>query len=110
MGQIANYRQPMVTAAGIFLGFLLNFGTAWVAEAFTKHIVRDIIVGTSTIACITLLMVVLYRMLNMRYPPEKAETYYQRTLRLFLLAISLPFVSFILIVIHRLVKHGMPDA
>jgi len=110
MGQIANYRQPMVTATGIFLGFLLSFGANWVPEAFTKHFVRDVIVGTSTTACLTLLMVVLYRMLNMRYPLEKAEAYYQRTLRLFLLAISLPFVSFILIVIHRLLKHGMPDA
>lgn len=103
MGQIANYRQPMVTATGIFLGFLLNYGSEWIREAFTKNMVKDVIVGISTITCLALLMVVLYRMLNMRVHPEKAEAYYQKTLRLFLVAISLPFISFILVIIHRLV-------
>ena len=104
MGQIQNYRQPMVTATGIFLGFLLNFGADWIRDAFTKHIVKDVIVGTSMLICLALLIVVLFRMLNMKYPLEQAASYYQKTLRLFLVAVSLPFVSFLLVIIHRLIS------
>ena len=92
----------MVTATGIFLGFLLNYGTSWIGEAFTIHKIKDFIIGTSMLLCIGLLMIVLYRMLNMRYPTDTAEVYYQKTLRLFILAISLPFVAFLLVIVHRL--------
>ncbi len=106
MGQIQNYRQPMVTATGIFLGFLLNFGADWIHDAFTKHIVKDIIVGTSMLLCLALLIIVLFRMLNMRYHPDREQEYYQKTLWFFLSAITLPFISFVLVIIHRLITRG----
>jgi len=102
MENIQNYRQPMVTATGIFLGFMLSFATGWVGNAFTKHMFRDIVVAISIILSITLLLVVLYRMLNMDYPADKVNVYYRQTLRLFIIAVSVPFVAFVLIVIRIL--------
>jgi hypothetical protein len=101
--KIQEYRQPIVTATGIFLGFMLNFATNWVRDAFTKHLFRDIFVALSIILCITLLMVVLYRILNMNYPSERIVAYYQQTLRLFLIAISVPFIAFVVIVLKTLI-------
>jgi len=100
MERIQDYRQPMVTATGIFLGFMLSFASGWVANAFTKHVFRDIIVAVSVVLCITLLMIVLYRMLNMNYPVDRVDAYYRKTLRLFLTAIAIPFIAFILIVVR----------
>ena len=107
MENIQNYRQPMVTATGIFLGFMLSFAAGWVGTAFTKHMFRDYIVAISVILSITLLLVVLYRMLNMNYPPDRVNVYYQQTLRLFLTAVSIPFVAFVLIVIRILATRSI---
>jgi hypothetical protein len=107
MENIQNYRQPMVTATGIFLGFMLSFAASWVGNAFTKHMFRDYIVAISVILSITLLLVVLYRMLNMNYPADKVNTYYQQALRLFQTAVSIPFVAFVLIVIRILATHSI---
>jgi hypothetical protein len=100
---IQNYRQPMVTATGIFLGFMLSFAAGWVPNAFTKHLFRDVVVAISVVLSITLLMIVLYRILNMNYPSGKVNAYYQKTLRLFLIAIAAPFVAFVLIVLKTLI-------
>jgi hypothetical protein len=102
MENIQNYRQPMVTATGIFLGFMLSFATGWVGTAFTKHVFRDIVVAISVILCITLLLVVLYRMLNMNYPADRVNIYYRQTLHLFIIAVSLPFAAFVMIVLKIL--------
>jgi hypothetical protein len=104
MDEIHNYRQPMVTTTGIFLGFMLSFASGWVGNAFTKHIFRDIVVAISIILSISLLLVVLYRILSMNYPAEKINVYYQLTLRLFIGAVSIPFVAFVLIVLKILVS------
>jgi hypothetical protein len=100
MEKIQDYRQPMVTATGIFLGFMLSFATSWERDAFTKHVFRDVIVAASITLSITLLLVVLFRILNMNYPAERVEEYYRRTLRFFLIAVSIPFVAFILILLR----------
>jgi hypothetical protein len=102
MGKIESYRQPMVTATGIFLGFLLDFTSSWLSSSFTKYRYRDMVVAVGVTACIALLMVVLFRILNMNHPVDQVELYYQRTLRLFLIAVSIPFIDFILIIILRL--------
>src|SRR5689334_15862978 len=101
--KIVNFRQPMVTATGIFLGFLLNFAVNWIGDAFTKYIVKDLIIGISIACSLALLMTVLYRILNMRYPTHDPIGYYQKTLKLFLAGISFPFISFVLVIIHRLI-------
>ena len=97
MDDLHYYRPPMVTATGIFLGFMLNFASHWVTTAFTKYVVRDTIVGISILLSITLLLVVLYRILNRHYPAEKEDAYYQRTLHLFIIAASFPFIGFALL-------------
>jgi hypothetical protein len=103
MEKMQDYRQPMVTASGIFLGFMLNFATGWVGHAFTKYMVRDVIVAISIMLCITLLIVVLYRMLNMNYPANRVDGYYRKTLAFFLIAVSVPFIAFVLVVLKILV-------
>jgi hypothetical protein len=108
MDNIENYREPMVTATGIFLGFMLNYASGWITTAFTVHIVRDTIVGISIVLCITLLLVVLYRMLNMHYPTEQVDAYYQKTLRFLLIAASLPFIGFLLLVLRLIIVGSKP--
>ena len=83
MQNIQNYRQPVVTATGIFLGFMLNFGSSWIKDAFTKNMFRDIGLGLSIIVCISLLLIVLFRILKMNSPTDKVSAYYRVTLRLF---------------------------
>jgi hypothetical protein len=106
MENIQNYRQPMVTATGIFLGFLLSFTSVWVVNAFTKYFIRDLIVCVSIMMSQALLMIVLFRMLNMNYPADKVVAYYQRTLRLFLIAVAIPFVAFILVILRVLITRN----
>jgi len=100
--KISNFRQPMVTS-GIFLGFMLNFASRWIGEAFQEYIVKDSILAICTTLSIAFLMTVLYRILNMNYPKENVRAYYQSTLRLFIAGISLPFISFVLVLLYRLV-------
>ena len=100
--KISNFRQPMVTASGIFLGFMLNFAARWIGDAFQEYIVKDSILAICTTLSIAFLMTVLFRILNMNYPKENVRAYYQATLRLFIAGISLPFISFVLVLIFRL--------
>jgi len=104
MDKIDKYRQPMVTATGIFLGFMLNFSTAWIKDAFIRYIFRDTVVAIGIIVCLFSLLMVLFRMLRMNYP-EEPERFYQRTLRLFLIGITVPFFSLLIVVIDRWIEH-----
>ena len=99
--KMVNFRQPLVTASGIFLGFMLNLAASWVGDAFTKYFIKDTILAISITLSIAFLMAVLYRILNMNYPTDNIKSYYQNTLRLFLAGISLPFLSFILVIVYR---------
>jgi len=108
MENIQSYRQPMVTATGIFLGFMLNYASNWITTAFTKYLVRDVIVGVSISISITLLLIVLYRMLSMHYPTERVDAYYQKTLRYLLIAASLPFIGFVLLVLRLIIAGSEP--
>ena len=49
----------MVTATGIFLGFMLNFTNSWIKEAFSKHRFRDVVLAISITVSLTLLLLVL---------------------------------------------------
>jgi len=109
MEKIQDYRQPIVTATGIFLGFMLNFAVNWLGNAFTKHMFRDVVVAVSVTLSITLLLVVLYRILSMNYPADRINVYYQRTLRLFLIAVAVPFVAWVLIVLKLLINGNTPN-
>src|SRR4051812_33636971 len=104
MDNIKEYRQPIVTATGIFMGFMLNFAVGWLPDAFRKYIVKDLILSIAILLSIFLLLVVLYRILSMNYPAERIDAYYQRTLKFFIAAISIPFVAFVIIIIRRLIE------
>lgn len=98
---IFNYRQPMVTAAGIILGFVLNFATD-----LTKRDHRNnwIILALLffTLLGIIFLIIALYRVLNNQYDREKAATYYRRTLHYFVAGVGLSLLSGFLKMIHTL--------
>lgn len=101
--KIQQYRQPMVTATGIFLGFMLDFANGWLPGAFGTFRFRDVVVGISTLTSIALLIIVLFRVLRINYQFDSAERYYKKTLRFFIIAISIPFFSMVLVVIQKLV-------
>jgi len=104
MVNIQDYRQPMVTATGIFLGFMLNFTAAWIKDAFTKNIFADIVVTISTTVSLFLLLLVLIRILRIRLPTEP-ERFYRKTLIFFFFGIVIPFLGFLIIIVHKVVKN-----
>ena len=102
MSDIQNYRQPMITATGFFLGFLLNTMNSWLKDAFTVHVVRDIILGVAMVMSMSFLLLVLVRILRMHYPSDPA-VFYRKTLVFFLIGIAIPFVAFVIIMIAKFV-------
>ncbi len=93
---IQNFRQPMVTAIGIILGFVLGFIGKWATEPVNKTTTSDYIVAIGLLASIVLLMIALYRILNNSYPIQQIEHYYRLTLKLFIIGISLAFFGIII--------------
>jgi len=100
--RISQYRQPMVTATGIFLGFMLNFASGWIKDAFVKYIFRDIVIAAGMVICLFTLLLVLFRMLRMNYPTHPDE-FYRRTLGLFLVGVGVPFFSLLVVIVHKLI-------
>src|SRR5262245_3808510 len=98
---IQDYRQPMVTATGIFLGFMLNFTASWIKDAFTVYKFRDTVVSISIVVCLSLLLLVLFRMLRIKYSTD--VEFYRKTLLFFLVGITIPFVAFLIIIIEKFV-------
>ncbi len=94
MKDISAYRQPMITSLGIIMGFLLNFLAGWATKEDQVSEMRnaaDWIVALTMIPAIILMVLVLYRMLDMRHPVERVEKIYTNTLRLYMAAIILAF-------------------
>ena len=104
MADIHEYRQPLVTATGIFLGFMLNFTSGWIKDAFTKNIFRDSVTAISTTVSLFLLLLVLIRILRMRYPIEP-ERFYRKTLVFFFFGISIPFFGFVIIIVDKVMRN-----
>lgn len=98
--KIQHYRQPMVTVIGIFLGFLLNAAYNWVGHAFVSKRSKETVMAIGLCLCISLLLIVLYRILNMNYPKDQAEKYYRLTLHLFITGISAAFISIVIIMME----------
>ena len=105
MDKMHQFRQPIVTATGIFLGFMLNFTSSWLPNAFTKQIFKDTFVAISILLCIPLLVIVLFRILRMGYPTHSVDAYYKKTLKYFLIAVTIPFFAFLIIIIERFIKN-----
>jgi hypothetical protein len=91
--KILAYRQPMVTATGIILGFILNFASSFVKTESPFSGILSYIIGICILTGIICLIIVLYRVLKMKYPKEKAEEYYQKTLNFFIFGVSISFVG-----------------
>jgi hypothetical protein len=87
------FRQPMVTATGILLGFILNFATAWVKSDMPLSDNLAYLVGAFILLGIVLLIAVLYRTLNANYPKDTAFDYYKRTILLFVVGICSTFLG-----------------
>jgi nitrogen fixation-related uncharacterized protein len=91
--KIQTFRQPLVTATGIILGFILNFAATFVKSDSQLSENIAYIIGICVFIGIICLIIVLGRVLNMQYPREKAEAYYQTTLKYFLFGVSIAFVG-----------------
>ncbi len=89
--KIQAYRQPLVTATGIILGFILNFAANWVKADSQLSETMAYFVGLCVLVGTTCLIIVLYRLLNMTYPREKAESYYMNTLYVFMTGVCWAF-------------------
>ena len=84
----------MVTSLGIMMGFLLNFLANWAIEdegSQTLMTAADWTVAVTLLLALTLMCVVLYRILDIRTPAERAERGYVTTFRFYVAAIALAF-------------------
>jgi len=91
--KIQPYRQPLITATGIILGFILNFAANWVKTESALTDKLAYFVGIAVLFGTICLISVLYRMLNMRYAREKWEEYYNKTFLIFMAGICSAFLG-----------------
>ncbi len=91
----------MVTATGIFLGFMLNFANSWLPNAFTKQGFVEVVIGIAVVSSISLLVTVLYRILKPYNDRQTVATYYNKTLSLFITGICIPFGAMVIIMIPK---------
>ena len=91
--KIQAFRQPLVTATGILLGFILNFMSSWVKSDVPFGDVLAGVVGICMLTGISCLIAVLYRILRMDYPREQGEQYYRRTLSVFVVGVLAVYVD-----------------
>ncbi|MFL5739797.1 MAG: hypothetical protein ACJ75B_06240 [Flavisolibacter sp.] len=91
----------MVTATGIFLGFMLNLTNEWIKQEQPLQRIRDAVIAIGLISSLCLLLLVLFRILKMNYP-DQPEKFYRRTLLYFLVGISIPFIAFLGIIIEKI--------
>jgi hypothetical protein len=71
------FRQPIVTATGILLDFILHFAASWVKSDTPMPDWMACLVGVSVLAGIILLI----RVLRMDYPKDQAEACHAYTPR-----------------------------
>ncbi len=94
--KIQSYRQPLVTATGIILGFILNFASTFVKSDSPTQEILAYFIGICILVGIICLIIVLSKVLKMNYPREKAEEYYQKTLNYFIFGVSISFIGVML--------------
>ena len=91
--EMKDYRQPLATSIGVFMGFLIGFLGQWVTESnFALTSTADYVVFVGSLLGVVLLLVALYRTLSPNLPTDLL-TYYQRTLHLYMSGIVVAFVS-----------------
>lgn len=92
---IQHYRSPLVTAIGIILGFVLGFTATWATQPVSETDWSDILIGIGLMASVIFQIIALYRILNNGYPKENVAKYYQKTLRYFIIGLSIAFLGII---------------
>lgn len=80
-------RQPLVTATGITLGFLLNFSANWVRSDSTVGERLAWAIGILIVVGEGCLVAVLIRALRADVAEDDAETYYRAVVRLFTIGV-----------------------
>lgn len=98
-GEVKDYRQPLVTSLGIILGFMLNFLAGW-SNATEDGVVlesrADALLAATIAVSGGMLIVVLWRMLSPYAGAADERAHYATTVRLYLLAVSISLVGFLL--------------
>lgn len=94
--KIQTFRQPLVTATGIILGFILNFASSFVKSESVLSDFASYIIGFCVLTGIVCLIIVLKLVLTMNYPREMADKYYKKILNLFILGVSIAFIGVII--------------
>jgi len=94
------FRQPLITATGIILGFALNVAASWLPNAFKSKSVVELFMAIGTLVHIPIYTIVMFRMLRRSYPKEKAESYYRKTLALFICGITFFYLTIICILVE----------
>jgi uncharacterized membrane protein len=102
---IQNYRQPMVTAIGIILGFVLGFTGKWATEPVSETTISDYFVVVGLVLSIILLIIALFRILNNNFPDDNAGKYYQKTLKLFIIGLCFAFTGIIISIFQTILSH-----
>ena len=87
--QLQPYRQPLVTATGIILGFVLNFASNWVKSDTPLGDTGAYSVGGLILLGMVCLITVLARILQIGVPSDRAAGYYRTTVRIFVAGVSL---------------------
>lgn len=84
------FRQPLVTAGGIILGFVLNFATSLVKRDNRSDVIALLVLAFILVG-ISFLIISLYQILNKEYNHANASRYYRRTLHCFLKGVIFSF-------------------
>lgn len=87
------YRQPMVTATGVMLGFILSYLANWAKSEVPRGVLLAALTGVCLFVGTGLLILCLFRMLQLDYPRAAADRYYNFTLGCFIVGIILAFVG-----------------
>jgi len=98
------FRQPVVTASGILLGFILNYIQVWSGVAFKGDRRYDYEIGIGLSVCIALLIIVIYRILRIDYPEEDYLRYYKVTHKLFVVGLIVPFLTMAVIIVEKILR------
>lgn len=93
---LATFRQPMITASSLILGFTLGFASQWVAKTNPLGHWVDYLVGACLLFGTAMLLITAYRIMRADYPRDTPMHYYKRTLRGFVVGTAVNFVGLFL--------------
>ncbi|MCU0419212.1 MAG: hypothetical protein MUC38_06085 [Cyclobacteriaceae bacterium] len=99
--KIQPYRQPMVTASALLLALILNFASEWITRPFDYHSPDNLVIGLGMLIGTVCLIAVIYRILRINQPEDKAIRYYQHTLRLFLIGVVAAFLGVFIVMFEN---------